>query len=53
MKKVGRQFWGLLAAGLILVFAGFRDWLAPGFLSIAGHRSSRLEIVLTLLSVTI
>ena len=31
-------------AGLLLIIAGIRDLVAPGFLAISRHTSSRLEI---------
>jgi hypothetical protein len=41
----------MLAAGILLVFAGVRDWLAPGFLSMAGrYHSSRFDIAFLLVS---
>ncbi len=44
MENRGRRFWWTLVAGVLFLLAGLRDWLAPGFFSISGRHSSRLDI---------
>lgn len=49
VKDIGRAAKLNLTAGALFLFAGFRDWVAPGFLSIAGrHRASLGDVALDL-----
>jgi hypothetical protein len=46
MKTIGRESWWLLAAGILLILTAARDWVAPGFFSIARLHASTLDIAL-------
>ena len=37
-KRKKNVWWGWLVVGVLLLLAGFRDWLAPGFLSLYNPR---------------
>lgn len=47
MKRRNESWW-LLVAGLLLIFAGIRDWVAPGFLSITGRAHGDIALNLLL-----
>jgi hypothetical protein len=44
VKKIGRESVWLLAAGVLFILAGIRDWVAPGFFSIAGRVHGDIEL---------
>jgi hypothetical protein len=48
-RVISQSGW-LLAAGILFVLAGIRDWVAPGFLSIAGRHWGWLDIAVNLLA---
>jgi hypothetical protein len=50
VKNVISQSGWLLAAGILFMLAGIRDWAAPGLLSIAGRHWGWLDIAVNLLA---